>query len=172
MKGNTRALSQTALSTAGAVVVLYMATFIPTMRLTMAAIAALFVAVCVIEGGLKYGALCFVATSILGFLIVPDRVAALLFITFFGAYPLVKSIAERQKSQVIAWVVKLVVFLAILTLYMTLLRELIFLAILAEDWAWWIVYGAGALIFIVYDIGMSKLIGLYLVRIHRQREGR
>jgi len=172
MKTKTRALALTALSVAGAVVVLYMGTFLPTMRLSMAAVAALFVAVCVMEGGLRYGIFCFAATAILGLLIVPDRSLALLYLTFFGAYPLVKSIAERQKSNVIAWVVKLAVFLVVLTLYMTLLRALILDGILDEGWALPVVYGGGLIVFIVYDIGMSKLIGFYLARIHKHRETR
>jgi len=172
MKGNTRALSLTALSVAGAVAILYMGTFVPTMSLTVAAIAALFTAVCVIEGGFKYGALCFAATAILGLLIVPNWALALLYLTFFGGYPLIKSIAERQRSQTLGWGIKLIVFFAVLTLYMTLLQDLMLGAILAADWAFYIVYGVGVIAFIVYDIGMSKLIGFYLARIYQHREGR
>jgi len=172
MKSQTRALSFTALSVAGAVVVLYFGTFIPAMRLTIVAIAALFTAVTVIEGGLKYGTLCFAAVSLLGFFILPDRVGALLYITFFGAYPLVKSMAERRKSVMIQWVIKGIVFLLVLTLYLTLLSELILGAIFAESWGTPIIYAGGILAFIVYDIGMSKLIGFYLARIYKHREGR
>ena len=172
MKSQTRALSFTALSTAGAVVVLYLGSFLPTMRLAMVALAALFTAVCVIEGGLRYGTLCFAAVSILGFFIVPDRVLALIYVTCFGAYPLVKSIAERQKSVILSWIIKLAIFFVVLALYTTILSELILGAIIPDGWGLPIIAAVGLVAFVVYDIGMSKLIGFYLVRIYKYRESR
>jgi len=172
MKARTRALALTAISVAGAVVILYMGTAFPTMHLSFAALAAVFVAISVMEGGLRYGIFCFVATAILGLLLVPDRTGVLLYLTFFGAYPLVKSIAERQKSQILGWGIKYVVFFLALTLYMTILRELMLGAIPFADWAIPLVYLAGAAVFLIYDMGMSKLIGLYLMRIYKVREGR
>jgi len=169
MKYRTRALSLTALSVAGAVVILYMGTIFPAMHLTFAALAAIFVAAAVIEGGLKYGVLCFTATATLGLFLVPDRVGVLLYLSFFGAYPLVKSIAERQSAQILGWVVKFTAFFLTLTLYMTLLRELMLGAIPFTDRAIWLVYLAGAAAFLVYDIGMSKLIGFYLERLYKYR---
>lgn len=172
MNSQTRALSLTALSVAGAVVALYLGSFLPIGRLSMVAVAAIFTAVCVIEGGLRYGTLCFVAASILGFLIVPDRVQALVYITCFGAYPLLKSIAERQKSVVLSWIIKLAVFFIVLILYTTILSELILGAIIPEGWGFPVLAGVGLVVFIVYDIGMSKLIGFYLARIYKYRESR
>ena len=170
MKYQTRTLSVTAISVAGAVVVLYMGTLFPAMHLTFAALAAVFVAVTVIEGGLQYGVLCFIATAILGLLLVPERTGALLYLTFFGAYPLVKSVAERQKAQVLGWIIKFAVFFLALTLYMTILRELMPGAIPFADRALPLIYPAGAAAFLVYDIGMSRLIGLYLERIYKYKE--
>ena len=63
MNSQTRALSLTALSVAGAVVVLYLGSFLPTMRISMVAVAALFTVVCVIEGGFRYGMLGFVGSD-------------------------------------------------------------------------------------------------------------
>jgi len=172
MKTQTRALSLTALSVAGAVVVLYLGTFLPTMRLSMAAVAAIFTAVCVIEGGLRYGTLCFVAVSILGLLIVPDRVLSLIYVTCFGGYPLAKSIAERQKSIILSWIIKLAAFALVFVLYTTILSELILGAIMPEGWGYFVFFGIGIIAFIAYDIGMSKLIGFYLARIYKYRESR
>ena len=172
MKTQTRALSLTALSVAGAVVVLYLGTLLPTMRLSMAGVAAIFTAVCVIEGGLRYGTLCFIAVSILGLLIVPDRILALVYIACFGAYPLVKSIAEQRKSIVLSWIIKLATFALVFTLCTTILSELILGAIMPEGWGYLVFFGVGLIAFIAYDIGMSKLIGFYLARIYKYRESR
>ncbi|MCL2842634.1 MAG: hypothetical protein FWE28_04090 [Oscillospiraceae bacterium] len=156
----------TALTVAGGVVVLYLGALFPVMHLSFAALTALFVAVSVIEGGRRYGVLCFVATALLGFLIVPDRIGVILFASFFGFYPLIKSIAEQQKSQILGWAIKFAVFALVWSGYILLWREVFLGVIPFGDQALALIYLGGAAAFLVYDIGMSKLIGFYLARIY------
>jgi len=172
MKSQTRVLAFTALSVAGAVVMLYLGMFFPALALTFAALAALFVTTAVIEGGLRYGLYSAVATALIGLLLMPTQPVFLLYLIFFGFYPLVKSAAERQKSQILGWAIKYAVFFAALTLYLTLLQELLLGTIPFDDQALPFIYLSGALVFLVYDLGMSKLIGFYLSRIYKYREGR
>jgi len=162
----------TALFTAGAVVMLYLGMFFPLMALTFSALAALFVAAAVIEGGPIYGLYCAVATALTGLILMPVQPVFLLYLIFFGAYPVVKSLAERQRSQILGWGIKYAVFFVALTLYMTVLRELLFGTIPFDDQALPLIYAGGAVVFLVYDIGMSKLIGFYLARVYKYREGR
>lgn len=171
MKGPTRSLAFTALAVAGGVVVLYLGVLFPMMHLSFAALAALFVAVAVMEGGKRYGVLCFAATALLGFLLVPDRVGVVLFITFFGFYPLIKSVAEQRSSRVLGWGIKFAVFGLVWTGYILLWREVFLGVIPFGGQALPLVYLIGAIAFLVYDIGMSKLIGFYLARIYRYRDG-
>jgi len=165
---NTRALALTALYAAGAVVTLYLGTVIPTMGLSFAALAALFTATSVIEGGMKYGVLCFGAAALLGLLLIPIRSGPILYATFFGAYPLVKSIAERRSSRIVGWAIKFGVFFLALIVYMTILRELFLGEMVPVDWAWPVIVLVVTAAFFVYDIGLSKLIDFYLVRIYQQ----
>jgi len=169
MNSRTRALSFTALSVAGAVVMLYMGTLFTPMALTFAALAAIFVAVSVIEGGLKYGLFCFVATAILGLVLVALQPVVILYLTFLGAYPIIKSIAERQKLQIVGWIIKYAAFFLALTLYLTILEALLLGAVPFMDEAWPLIYLGGAVVFFIYDVGMSKLIGFYLARIYKYR---
>ena len=171
MGGNTRALSLTALYTTGAVVVLYLGMLFPAMSLSFAALAGLFTAAAVIEGGFSYGALCFIAAGILGLVLLPLRTGPILYATFFGAYPLIKSFAERQQGRILGWGIKFAAFFIVLTLYLTVLRALVAGAIPFADWAFYLIYLAGAIAFLVYDIGISKLIGFYLARIYKYRDG-
>ena len=170
MKTRTRALAFTALATAGAMVMLYLGLLFPAMALTFAALAAVFVTVTVIEGGLYYGLFCFVATSILGLVLAPGA-SAMLYIFFLGGYPLVKSIAEARKSRILEWVIKYAAFFVGLLMYMTILRYAFLAAVPFAEQAIPIIIVGGAVVFLVYDIGMSKLIGLYLARIYKHRNG-
>ena len=77
-----------------------------------------------------------------------------------GLYPVVKSRLEQLKSRTAEWAGKLVYFNAALTLLWFAFREL-FLPALPE---WmsaqaWVLYLAGNVIFILYDIALSRLIG-------------
>ena len=169
MKTQTRVLAVTALAVAGALAALYLGSFVPAMRLSVVAIASIFVVICVIEGGLRYGALCFAATALLGFFLVPDRFAVLFYATFLGAYPLVKSLLERQAKR-LEWPLKCAVFSAAFAVYMVFLQEILFGAVLAEGWLFPLAILVGNVVFIVYDIGLSKLIGFYLARVYKYRE--
>ena len=53
---------------------------------------------------------CFAVTGLLGLLLLPTKVPAILYGVFFGYYPLVKLSAERIESPVWRWVLKLACF--------------------------------------------------------------
>jgi len=168
---NARAVSFTAISVAGAMTFLYLGVLFPAMSLSFAAIAGLFTAVCVIEGSYSYGGLCFGAGAILGMVLFPLQAASIFYVSFLGLYPLIKSFAERRKSRILGWGIKFAAFFAVLTLYLTVLRALVLGAIPIGDWAVYFIYIAGALAFLAYDMGLGKLIGFYLARVYKYRDG-
>ena len=47
------------------------------------------------SAGLKAGFFCYGATGLLGLLLVPDKANALLYLLFFGLWPMLKSLLER-----------------------------------------------------------------------------
>jgi len=160
MNKRTRTLTLSALFSALAVVSLYVASVWPTGQLGLAALASLFVAAAVIESGLKRGALVFIVSSALSMLIVPNRVAPLIYILFFGYYPLVKSLIERIRSKAVQWALKLLVFNASLTIVWFLLRE--FIIGFDRPVPLFLIYLAGSVVFLIFDYGLSKVIWLYI----------
>ena len=83
-----------------------------------------------------------------------------MYLVFLGLYPVVKSRLEQLKSRPAEWAGKLVFFNAALTLLWFAFREL-FLPALPEWMSGqvWVLYRAGNVIFILYDIALSRLIG-------------
>ena len=146
---------------------LYIASLWPTGQPGLAAVASLFVAAAVIETGLGSGLSVFIVSSALGMLIVPDRTAPLLFVLFFGYYPLVKSLSERLRGAVRPWILKLAVFNAALTVAWFLLTELVagFLGDFTPGL--WLIYLAGNIVFVVFDYGYTKLIWFYINRVSK-----
>ena len=151
---------------AGSLAVLWLACVTPTGRLGVAAAAGLFPIGAVLRAGRGAGRLCWAAASVLGLLILPDKGVALMYLCFMGLYPVVKSRLEQYASRPLEWVGKLACFNAALTLLWVAFRGL-FLPALPEWLAGkvWLLYGAGNLVFLLYDWGLSRLIGMMTARL-------
>lgn len=160
MNVKTRNLTLGALFSALAVVLLYIASVWPTGQLGLTAVASLFVAAAIIESGLSFGIYVYVVSSIIAFLLVPNRMTAFLFILFFGYYPILKSLIERKGHLVIQILLKLAVFNLSLTLIWILFHEL-FLGLIPFDLYPVFIYLIGNVVFLLYDYGFSKLVWLY-----------
>ena len=145
---------------------LYLSALIPTSYIGTVAAASLFAFAAVIETGLAGGAFVFAGTTVLGFLLVPMKSAVLLYALFFGYYPIVKSLAERIKSRLCGWAVKLAVMNAALTVMLFVFSGLV----LSGDFfsrSYPLVYLVFNVCFIVFDFGVSRLIVFYSARISK-----
>ena len=145
---------------AGSLAVLWLASVAPTGQLGLAAAAGLFPVAAVLSAGRGAGWLCWAAASLLGLLLVPGKGAVLLYLCFLGCYPVAKSALESQRSRPLEWLGKFAFFNVALTVLLAFFRTL-FLPTLP---AWmadnvWVLYGAGNLAFLAYDIALSRLIG-------------
>jgi len=113
----------------------------------------------VIEAGAWYGFGAYVATSALAILLTPS--SAVMYVLFFGWYPSVKYLVERIDKRIPEWIIKLLLFnAAFAALYF------IFPAVITDitpNFAE-IFYVMAAILnaaFIVFDIGLSKIINYY-----------
>lgn len=153
---------------AGSLVVLLLACMAPSGRMGLTAVAGLFPVVGVLAGGQAVGFLCWASAGLLGLILLPDKGVPLLYLTFLGLYPVVKSRIESLRRQPVEWLIKLAFFNAALTMVWFVLRGLI----LPNPPAWLgdnslVLYLTGNVVFILYDIGMSRLITLLQFRLPR-----
>ena len=155
------------LLTALSVVTLYLSAVAPAARLGLTAVAGLFPAGAVVSSGLGAGFFCYGATGMLGLLLVPDKGNVVLYLLFLGLWPMLKSLFERLPSRILEWVCKLAAFNGILIIFWFGLRGLLlpFLPPMLDQA--WMVFAAGSIAFVIYDVGFSKLIAFYEVRVDR-----
>ena len=151
---------------AGSLAVLWVACTAPSGRLGLTAAAGLFPVAGVLAAGRAAGYLCWAAGGLLGLLLLPDKGVALLYLAFLGLYPVVKSRIESLRRQVLEWALKLLFFNAALTLFWFFLRGLF----LPDPPGWLgenslLLYAGGNLVFVVYDVGLSRLIALLQARL-------
>ena len=74
------------------------------------ALAGLLMIMIVIEMGARWAWPTFAVVAILSVFFVPDKQAALLYVIFFGYYPILKALIERLKNKIVQWVLKYAVF--------------------------------------------------------------
>ena len=157
---------------AGALAFLWLACVAPTGRRGLSAGGGVFPMAGTLALGRGAGYLCWGAAGLLGLLLMPDKGVALLFLTFFGPYPVVKGRIESLRRLPLEWVLKLAYFNVILTLGWFVLRGLF----LPNPPAWMVgniplLYGAGNVVFVIYDLGLSRLVGLLSARMGFGRRG-
>lgn len=164
--GRTGRVALVGLLTALSVIVLYLTALVPTGRLGLVALAGLTPAAAVVSARLPAGLFCYAATGILGLFLSPDKGSVLLYLLFFGLYPLVKCWIERLRKAPLEWVCKLAFFNAILTICWFFFRAALLLGLPNYFNTLWVLYLLGNVVFVVYDFGFSKLISLYVARVN------
>ena len=165
---NDRTFSITfcAMLAALSVVLLLVASFLPSGQLGMAAIAGLLPASAVLSaGGRKAGLACYIVAALLGFLLLPTKSAVLLYTVLFGHYAVVKSLLEQIKNPVLMWVCKLIVCNALFTVLILGFRSLLLGGLPERLQHIPLLYLGGSIAFVVYDLVFSMLIRFYRQRI-------
>ncbi len=87
----TRKLAFSSIMTALAIVCLFGSVVLPTGKIALLAVTSMCVMVTVAECGTHYALICYAATALIGFLLVPFKAQILLFTAFIGYYPIIKS---------------------------------------------------------------------------------
>ncbi len=104
---NTKKLTFSAVSCGLSISLLYIASLVQTGTMTFQYAVGLIVMLTVSKAGIIYGAISYVATFLLSFILLPDKSAALSYAVFFGAIPLVKFFAEKC-PRILEWVIKII----------------------------------------------------------------
>lgn len=145
---------------------LWLASIAPSGRLGLAAVGGLFPMAATLAAGRAAGYLCWGSAGLLALILLPDKGIALLFLAFFGLYPVVKEAIEGLRKLPVEWVLKLAFFNLVLTLGWFLFRQLF----LPNPPQWLgdntlLLYGAGNVVFVIYDVGLSRLIAMLAARL-------
>ncbi len=170
MKGTTRLVWSAVLGATALVCLLL--TIFPFATIGLPALASVCFVPIVIEFGRRWTWAVYTAVALLSLLITPDLEAKMLFIAFFGYYPIIKSWAEMRPRRT-EWIVKFAVFnTAMITVYAVLaavglsLEEfriegvLLSLPVILGGFLL-----AGNVIFLLYDRVLSLMVPLYYRRL-------
>lgn len=150
------------------VLLMFFTGIFPFATYALPAMAGLLLVVIVVEYGAKSAWCVYAAVSLLAALITPDREAAVMFVLFFGYYPILKASIERIHSKAVEYLLKFLVFnVAMIASYLLIIYVFGIQDILEEfgeigKYGAWIMLGLGNVVFIIYDITVTRLASVYI----------
>ena len=156
---NTKKLTVSAVLCALTLVLMLSGSIVEVMDLSVGAVASFAVIFAVLELGGAYPMLIWSVGSVLGMLLLPNKLPAIYYLLFFGWYPIVKRYLERL-PMVFSWIAKCAACAASLTLiclisvYFAGVEDIIPMSV----WVYVVVLP----VFVIYDIALTRLISAYL----------
>lgn len=154
-------------------VVILMPTALDLFVYALPAMAGMLTMFCVVELGKKWSIGVYTAVSLISILLVPNKEAAIMYVAFFGYYPIVKSVLESKLPRVPEYICKFLIFnVAIISSYAVLIKLLgmpfdELMGITEEDgifkrFAIPIMLLLGNFVFVVFDIALTRVVTAYL----------
>ncbi len=144
---------------------------VPFMTYALPAIAGALIIVMVIEVNKTWALGVYAVISILGIFLVPEKEVAVMYVAFFGYYPILKSLIEAHIPAVPGWILKVTAFLVTITVSYYLMIKLMGLTLDEIDeygaWGAAMLLGVGTFAFVFYDIALTRLITVYIKKWRR-----
>ncbi len=135
---------------------------------SITALCGLLMGVIVIECGAKWALVSYVATALLAVMLAPGE-CSILFVAFFGFYPVVKIVFDRMRLA-LGWILKLALFNAVVVslfyLVDLLAVPLMDIKFLSPVMSIIILLVLSNIVFVLYDILFGRLMTLYMIKIH------
>jgi len=163
----TYSVSLSAMFTALSLIFLYLAVIVPAGNLIFYFVSSLFVSGMVVEHKPFYALLVYIASSLLGLLIVPNLLMVLPYVMLFGHYGIGKYIFEKYLSKTLSYIMKLLYYnVGIVLIYLFaysvffegLLAQIPLLALIA----------IAQVVFVVFDFVYSKVLLWYYLNVRRR----
>ena len=153
-------------------VLMLLTSIIPFGTFAFPALAGMMLLCIVIELGYSWAFIVYVVVSVLSLLLLTDKEAALYYIVFLGFYPILKGLIERIRSKAIQYMLKYAVFnicmvtAFYLSIYVFSIPKESFN--IFNVYLPWVLLLLGNIVFLVYDLCVSKVVTIYLLKIHKK----
>lgn len=165
----TKCIAVCATLSALGVTILWLGAVIDVLDMTAAMFASILVVIPVTEYGKYWPWLTYGVTSAIAFLILPNKLPAIIYL-LAGYYPAVKRRFERLRK-IPALIGKFGFFNVVLTVIVIFCHfflpnvDLSLIPGLSNAWAYVVLYACGNFTFFLYDLMLSRIIVLYILRL-------
>ena len=147
--------------------VLLLFTASPVATAALAALAALCGIPVVVEAGRRAALVQFAAVAALALLLVPAPEGKVMYTAFFGWYTVFKAWLEgKGLRRLPETALKLAVFAVAMVLGAAVLWKTVLASLSLSPWLYAVGAVAACAVFLVYDWGLSRAVGVYMTRLH------
>ncbi len=124
--------------------------------------------VLVVEFGAGFAALVYVAVSVISILVLGNKEAAIMYIAFFGYYPIIKSFLEKYLKKILCWIVKYLIFNSAMVASYFIVSKIFMISFddleALGKFALPFLLLAGNILFVMYDIILTRLVSIYIYK--------
>ena len=169
---NSKIIAYSGVATALSVVMLFLGSLIWVLAYTMPLIASLIMIILLDSISQKSAILTFISTSVISFILLSDKECLLLYVLFFGYYPLIRDKINDIKPKFLSVLLKYLTFNASMILTQILcvyVFEIPFDDMLGK-WGIVIFIICLNLVFAVYDKLYDLLLKLYRIKLKKKVE--
>ena len=154
--------------TALSVLFMLMTMILPVAAYSCVMLTGLCTSLIVEEIDRKYALCSFAAVSILSAVLIPDKESVILYVVFFGYYPVLKDFIETKLKKLVNFVIKMLVFNSaclisfFTSIYVLSVPKDSFM--IGDLYLPWVILIMANLLFLIYDYTLEVMIRLYRVR--------
>lgn len=170
MKKKTSYITFCAL-TAALITALMAAAYFPYFTYAVPAVAGALIILPLVELSKGYAVITYIASATLSLLFAEPE-AKLMYVCFFGYYPILKSVFEGIKSRVAEYILKFLTFnISVTAVYFVFAKIFSIPTDSIGDYGKYtalILYTLGNIAFLLYDICLSRICTMYIIRLHEK----
>lgn len=169
---NSKVIAYSGVATALSVVMLFLGSIFWVLGYTMPLVASLVMIILLDSISQKSALLTFISTSIISFILLNDKECVLLYILFFGYYPLIRDKINDIKSKFLSYLLKFITFNAAMVLTQVLCVYVFGIPFDDMLGKWGIVLFVLCLnlVFVVFDKLYTLLLRLYRIKLKKKVE--
>lgn len=165
-KFRTKKLAYSGILLALVIITLFFATFLPTSRLALYVLSSFFISIIIVEFGVYAGWSFYLASNILAFFVISNKIGLIPYTILFGIYGIVKFYIEKLNKLPFEYILKLVYFNFCLILAFIFIKEFLMYNIKIQL-PWWTLLIVLEILFIIYDYIYTRFINYYLHKLKR-----
>lgn len=169
---NSKVIAYSGVATALSVVMLFLGSIFWVLGYTMPLVASLVMIILLDSISQKSALLTFISTSIISFILLNDKECVLLYILFFGYYPLIRHKINDIKPKFLSYLLKFITFNAAMVLTQVLCVYVFGIPFDDMLGKWGIVVFVLCLnlVFVVFDKLYTLLLKLYRIKLKKKVE--
>ena len=143
----------------------FAANIISTNTIFLFLLSTLFTYISTEEYGIKYGLLTYVAITLISFFVYTNKISVGIYAIVVGYYPVIKHIVEHfDISVALKWAVKVSMVLIVSLIVFFVFRQLVSFELPPI-----LIFIAGIVIFVLYDIFLTMGIKFYALKLRKFR---